>query len=404
MRRMASLALSMLAVMLLVVRCADGDTSEERQEPQTGGMTAASTGDADPPNGAVRESAQRSDQTDGILQAQPVNPEPVPARLGDRFEWCADIQRAWDRQAQAQAHVDAEIAAWRDAVEAYEAATDELDKAEAFNLRESVEMRYRDLLPALVVANDAAARPLRPNWQGDDQTQAIAVVRAREALQQSADQALLELMEIAYSTSLQGESATAAPSAGDETRPLVPHGGVVSASTTGDEAMTLEASLTQLARLQNEVVSWSAAYWKAIQEMESALLDIHEAESPNDAMAAYERLLEAAPMSEEVQGAGWNASDAAEKLRRAYVLSARQALQAGTMNAEEYRNGLIDVEATVRAILERIQHIRASDNAARLIHASSMALQETANGFVLADTAAWTAFQASLSESCNTRQ
>lgn len=57
MRRMTSLALSMLAIMMLRVRCADGDTSEEGQEPQTGGMTAASTGDVDPPNGAVREGA-----------------------------------------------------------------------------------------------------------------------------------------------------------------------------------------------------------------------------------------------------------------------------------------------------------------------------------------------------------
>ena len=78
-------------------------------------------------------------------------------------------------------------------------------------------------------------------------------------------------------------------------------------------------------------------------------------------------------------GAGWNASDAAEKLRRAYVLSARQALQADTMSTEEYRSGLIDVEATVRAILERIQHIRASDDAARLIRAGSAALQQAAN-------------------------
>ena len=65
-----------------------------------------------------------------------------------------DIQRDWDRQTQVQEQVDAEIAAWQDAREAHEAATDELDKAEALALLESAELRYRDLVPVLVAAND----------------------------------------------------------------------------------------------------------------------------------------------------------------------------------------------------------------------------------------------------------
>ena len=107
-------------------------------------------------------------------------------------------------------------------------------------------------------------------------------------------------MEIAYPASLEGEPATAPPVAGDQERPLVPHGGVVSLSPeAGDEATTLEASLAQLTRLQDEVEIWSTAFWSAIQEMESALLDIHEPESPSDAITAHSRLLEAAPMSQE---------------------------------------------------------------------------------------------------------
>lgn len=45
-------------------------------------------------------------------------------------------------------------------MEAYEAATDELDKAEAFNFRESVEMPYRDLLPALEKTKTLEALPV----------------------------------------------------------------------------------------------------------------------------------------------------------------------------------------------------------------------------------------------------
>ena len=70
------------------------------------------------------------------------------------------------------------------------------------------------------------------------------------------------------------------------------------------------------------------------------------------------------------------------------------------MSPEEYRSGLVSVEATVRAILERIQQIRASDDAVRLIRAGAVTLEDAANGFVLVDTAAWTAFRMSLSESC----
>jgi len=96
----------MLAVGLLFVGCADGDTSTERQESQAGDLAAA--GDDGPLNGTVREGAERRDQPDGNSEPQPVNPEPATVRLGDRFEWCGDIQRDWDRQAQVQEQVDAE--------------------------------------------------------------------------------------------------------------------------------------------------------------------------------------------------------------------------------------------------------------------------------------------------------
>ena len=70
MRRTVSLVSSMLAVVLLVVGCADSDTSKERQESQTGGLTAAGAGDDGPPNGTMRESAERPDQPDGSTESR----------------------------------------------------------------------------------------------------------------------------------------------------------------------------------------------------------------------------------------------------------------------------------------------------------------------------------------------
>ena len=57
MRRTVSLVSSMLAVGLLFVGCADGDTSTERQESQAGDLAAS--GDDGPLNGTVREGAER---------------------------------------------------------------------------------------------------------------------------------------------------------------------------------------------------------------------------------------------------------------------------------------------------------------------------------------------------------
>ena len=65
---------------LLVVGCADGDTSTERQESQTGDLAAAGADDEARLNGTVRESAERRDQPDGNSEPQPVNPEPATVR------------------------------------------------------------------------------------------------------------------------------------------------------------------------------------------------------------------------------------------------------------------------------------------------------------------------------------
>ena len=52
-------------------------------------------------------------------------------RLGERFGWCAGVQALWDAQDQARAETEAAAVAHEAAVRVYEAATDDLDRAEA---------------------------------------------------------------------------------------------------------------------------------------------------------------------------------------------------------------------------------------------------------------------------------
>ena len=57
--------------------------------------------------------------------------ESLPVRLGDRFDWCADVQAGWDAYDQTLAVKIAAEGEHQRAVDAFEAATDELDRAEA---------------------------------------------------------------------------------------------------------------------------------------------------------------------------------------------------------------------------------------------------------------------------------
>ena len=178
----------------LAAGCGGDDAAEEPEDAaqETDSVSEVTT-DADQPDAPVRDS---TDQPDAGAEPES-EPQPVLVRLGDRFGWCADIQRTWDWLAEIQGQVDAEEAALRDAQEALEAAADELDRAEALQVFESADRRVADLTPILVDANDDVVKPVQPGWRSREDTEVIAVERARDAFLATTDPALVELLAAA---------------------------------------------------------------------------------------------------------------------------------------------------------------------------------------------------------------
>ena len=87
-------------------------------------------------------------------------PEPVQARLGDRFAWCADVQAMWDAHDESQAARQAAETILRDAEDAYGSATDELDRAEALTEVERARSVFWEAVEAADESRSRAANDL----------------------------------------------------------------------------------------------------------------------------------------------------------------------------------------------------------------------------------------------------
>ena len=200
MARTRFVVVAMLAAVLLAAGCGGDDTPPEPEYSQTPSVTEPATGDlVGPGTTTVRDSAQRTDQL--IAGAVGEAASAAPPRLGDRFSWCADIPAIWARQAQAQARADAAEAAYLAAMDVYDSATDELDKAEASHIAESALDHYEDLRSDLEDATSDAVKLLTPGFSGADETRGIALERARDAYRASADPIVLRLLSVGSSTS-----------------------------------------------------------------------------------------------------------------------------------------------------------------------------------------------------------
>ena len=95
---------TMLAVALLAAGCGGDDATEEPEGTQADGVSEVTTDGDRPATTTTSDSAAQPEPTDAA-------PQPVLVRLGDRFGWCADIQRTWDWLAEIQGQVDAVEAA-----------------------------------------------------------------------------------------------------------------------------------------------------------------------------------------------------------------------------------------------------------------------------------------------------
>ena len=116
--------------------------------------------------------------------------EPVQVRLGDRFEWCADVQSAWDSNLDGlQAALEA-AADFNDAVTAHGSAIDELDRAAALEQMNALEERADDLIDRYVAYESSDTRPgimsafrrhIGDVHSGVEGTQGVAYAQALDA-------------------------------------------------------------------------------------------------------------------------------------------------------------------------------------------------------------------------------
>ena len=382
---------ALLAAALLAAGCGGDDAAEEPEDAaqETDSVSEVTT-DADQPDAPVRDS---TDQPDAGAEPES-EPQPVLVRLGDRFGWCADIQRTWDWLAEIQGQVDAEAAALRDAQEALEAAADELDRAEALQVFESADRRVADLTPILVDANDDVVKPVQPGWRSREDTEVIAVERARDAFLAAADPALVELLAAAYSDASLNEE------------PTEPADDALEEPETAGEALSLEELLSELEQLRDDVDGLRQESAEPYSAVQVALSRIHAAQNPRDAMDAYERFLDAALALEEFVRAASTAHKTAGDAYRAYRWGVGGALNDGEISREEHDSRVAyayETYETIEDTASRIGYIFIDTNewmhVIRFKRLGRTALQEAANAFVLSDTA-WAAFQMSLSESC----
>ena len=143
----------------------------------------------------TRSDAALNTEDTSATAAQPT----TAVRLGNRFEWCAQVQAVWDDHTTAFT-AEAEAAdAVSAALDARTAATDELDRAEAADALEDAQGRYRDARELTDARAHAAIEPLLQSAnvdEGDDEPRDIAYRRAWEAFVSEATSAEVALMQL----------------------------------------------------------------------------------------------------------------------------------------------------------------------------------------------------------------
>ena len=371
------LIVAMLAVAVLAAACGGDDaTDEPEDDAQTAAVSevTASVGD---------QSATTTSETPIPAEAAP-EPAPEPVRLADRFSWCSTHQRTWDRLAELQLRADDMEAARLNAQAALDTATDELDIAEAVQAVESAEESYRDFVPTYRDVLRDATRLLDPDWvsnSGDD-TEPIAVGRARDAFYATADPTLVELLE----AEREGIPRFEPPPFERE---------------TVDESLTAGELLAALEALRDEAADAAQEGRDAKLAMQKAFLDLQAAHTPTDVMDAYQRFVDGYLALRELENAAsvirWRAEDEIHPALRA----AGGATDASFRWVEDINNA-----RRVVAFIHPWPYI-ADPNRNETIPArfsdvewaTGEALRQTVNELVL-DAPAWRAFQESLSESC----
>ena len=129
-------SLAILAVMLVAPGCGGGEERAPADPVENAGPQGA-TSDVETA-GATSPDAPASLEAD---LGENVVADAPRVQLGDRFTWCAKVQALWDAEDEARAETEATAEAHLAATGVLEAATDDLDRADA---QEAVERALGD--------------------------------------------------------------------------------------------------------------------------------------------------------------------------------------------------------------------------------------------------------------------
>ena len=358
MPRARYLIAALLAVVVLAAACGGGDDTDE-EAPQTTAEVA--TGDrSQPGTTTVPDSAETPE---AASEPEP-EPEPEPVRLGDRFEWCAEVQAAFDEMADDQAAMAAAEAALQDAQTTLDAATDELDQVEARQVRDAAAERLDRLGNESGGSTSRAALWLRDRgFMGSDESRPIAFERALSAYHEAAAPDVAALLE----SSISLEYAPPPPLPGTALSFDISFWDDLSITLTPEEVLAaIAAYRAEAVPVAEDAIKAVADNWQAFQQ----------AETTSGMLAAHTTLVEATIQARQAYEA---ASDARDDAR--------------TMPQEDRRRHADVFDAAEEAF-------QAVSGASSPLPVNFLALKGRIDALALADTAGMDAFWASLSESC----
>ena len=192
---------ALVASLLILVGCEGDDNTDTENDGDTTSMAITDSNAVDAGTTAGSDAAPTV-VDDGAVAATTLT---VPVRLGDRFGWCESVQRRWDSQVHYRAEAEAAALAHEAAVGVYEAASDDLDRAEA---QEALDRALADYESAQsdygktrwgtagLILGDVSI--LSAGYYRDDPTLQVAVARALEAFGSNAGPDILAAFDSAH--------------------------------------------------------------------------------------------------------------------------------------------------------------------------------------------------------------
>ena len=375
---------ALIVLVLLAAACGGGEDTDAADRSEDA-PSAISEMSEDAPRDSYDADSGSEDEQRSSFEPETVA-EPVQVRLGDRFDWCAGVQAVWDSHDHAQAVLAAAEARYRDALAAFEAVTDELDRAEAREVLDAAQVDHDQASGTYQLVIEEVRRQLDDarRTQGDE-TERIAHQRAWLALI-AADAEIATLAEIMASQAELKEVAA-------QLRHAVAQ--AVAALQDAEEG------------LQEAIVEVAA------ERLEAAMAESTEGDGAT-AMAAAQAAAEAAMRAAEAELADMEAAGALSEEEQQQA-SQQLEVKREELEGKAAEQGGQSDDGRVVAAQERVRDTEAALGTATAMLRDAeaeaeeykqqmpepeLALQEALEGIITAGSDAYTAFKLSMRESC----